>query len=277
MSNSLIKFEGFEESRVLALRPGSDYLDAIAANEGMLEPFGVSDLIRVKVPAGGGQSWEVEELSGTQNYKELVGIPVYYKPTGAIWPYAKSKEGSQPFIRTEDLVKGVEYGEDPGDLDLDLIEKFRIGQDEAGKGIYDWQGLRRAFWDVDAETGKRVKEGRLICLLRENDPLPILLRVPPTSLKNVTSFFKLASRTIALTRLIISLSLEQDTAESGEKYSRIRVKEVARLSKEEGAAIKQLWADRLAEAVHQAANESEHGESGDGEDEISMDGEPFVA
>lgn len=263
------------ESRIMALRPDSDYMEAITANEGMLEPFGVRDLIKAKVPAGGTETWVIDEMSGQESYKEIIGVPVFYKPTGAIWPSNESNEGTLPFIVTHDLVTGVEMGEDSGDLDLDLIESCRIGEDPAtGKGLYDWPKLRKAFWAVDEETGKRVKEGRIICILRENDPLPLLLRVPPTSLKNITSFFKLAARSIALFRLVLSFSLEVDKTDKGIKYSKIRVKEVGRLSKEEGAVIKEFWVDRLGEAVAAAATSQDHD---DDDAEITDDGEPFVA
>lgn len=266
--------EELNNSIIQAIRPDSPMIEALTENAemGVVEPLTVRDLIMVKMPSGETSKWIVDDLGGTEMFDELVGVPVLYKPAGVIWPYAKQTPGVMPYIRTTDLKVGVEVGEDPGDLDLDLLQTCQTGTDEQGRMLFDWQAIRKAFWNVDTETGKRVKESRLICLLRPDSNIPIVVRISPASLKPVVSFFKLLMNEVPLFRAVISLGLEKAEAEDGTKYYKATIKQTGTLSREEGQVIKQVYTQRLGGALEEVATsmDSDVDHSDEGEDDTPV-------
>src|SRR5690606_10313363 len=87
-------------------------------------------------------------------------------------------------------------------------------------------------------SGKRAQEYRVLCILRENDAFPLLIRAKPGSLKNVGDFInKLTAAGIPYFRAVVSLSLEKAQNAGGQPFSRIVPKLVGRLDAEAGAKV----------------------------------------
>ena len=237
--------EPAQESRFLALRSGGPVAEAFQANFAEGDGIQIGDLTMLKVPAGGATTWEFEDMSGVVTAREITGAIVAYQPYGILWPTEKSVEGAHPFMVTHDLKIGHRRSDDYGDLDPEGIEACRLPD-----GTYDWQKLPQNQWGSGKGRGKRCKEQRIICILRDEDTLPLMLRVPPASLQNVTRFIKKLS--VPFFRCVVKLTLEKADGPDG-PYARVKPAFVEALSPEEGLRIKRLYTDSLITAIREAA------------------------
>lgn len=234
------------QSRFLALQPGSDLREALEANL-QNEGIEVQDLVRVPIPSGGATTWVVETIQGEEETKELVGAFVYWGVRGTLWP-SEEPSDSRPVLVTNDLHRAYKFGDDYGDLDQDVIESCRRQDPETGESFYDWNVLPYNKWGTSrGGRGKRCKESRIICLLRENEAFPIIVNATPGSLKTVKPFTK--KLPLPHFRCVISLSLSKQVNKGGQPYSRIEPRLTGELTKEEGAAIRQLYTTPLTRVV----------------------------
>lgn len=240
-----------ETTQYLALRPGSDVMAALAENIDADEGISEKNLIKVPTPAGGATQWTIDEVDGQKSYKEIVGILVYYGKGGVLWPSNDPKPGTLPYLRTDDCRTAYQVGEDSGDLDLDELAKF-----DRGDGTYDWKKMVDGpdapfgFGTGKNGTGKRAQEYRVLCILREGDAFPLLIRAKPGSLKNVGDFInKLTAAGIPYFRAVISLGLEKAQNQGGQPFSRIVPKLVGRLDPEAGAKVKEIYSEPMKNAA----------------------------
>jgi hypothetical protein len=89
-----------EPGGYLALNHTPKEIGAIIADNLGGEQLTEFDLARVKVPSGGGTTWEVPTLGGLEPTKALTGVLVHFKRTRAYWaPDADS--GTPPQCRSE--------------------------------------------------------------------------------------------------------------------------------------------------------------------------------
>jgi hypothetical protein len=248
MSGELMTLEA---SGYLALQPGSDALAAIEANCADGDGFGESNLTKVPTPAGGATSWEVDELEGSKSYKSLDGILVFYGKGGVIWPTNDPKPGTLPVLRTDDCRTAYRVGEDIGDIDEQILMDHHRGD-----GLYDWKALADSpnapfgFGSGKNGHGKRAQEYRVICLLRQGDAFPLLIRAKPGSLKNVSQFInRLTAAGVPYYRAVVSLTLEKAASKGGQPFSRIVPKLLNRLDQEAGQRVKAVYTDRLSQAI----------------------------
>jgi hypothetical protein len=198
-----------EPGGYLALNSSPSELQAIiAANLGGDE-IGEFDLPRVKIPAGGGRTWEIPGPTGTDSIQELQGVLVHFKRTRAYWPN-EDPDGSPPQCRSADGVIGVG---DPG------------GQ------------CRRCPLSQFGAAGERpaCQEKEVWFLLREGLVLPLVLILPATSLRAAKNYRigTLAAAAIPAPSVVTSLRLEADRNRDGQAFSRAVPSIAARLSDEE--------------------------------------------
>lgn len=248
MSSELMTLE---QTEYLALRPDSDLQTALRENIDPDEGISEKSLIKVPTPAAGATNWTVDEVDGEKQYKTIDGILVYYGKGGVIWPSTDPKQGTLPFLRTDDCRTAYQVGEDSGDIDLDKLEQFSNGD-----GTYNWKGLADGpdapfgFGSGKNGTGKRAQEYRVLCILRKGDAFPLLIRAKPGSLKNVGDFInKLTAAGIPYFRAVVSLSLEKAQNSGGQPYSKIVPKLIGRLDADAGAKVKELYSAPMAAAV----------------------------
>lgn len=247
-----------ESSKFLALRPDSELAEAMAYNYANGETVRFSDLIRVKTPSGGSTKWSVEELTGEEMVDEIIGAVVYYHPAGTLWPTDELSEGAKPLLRTRDLITAEQFGEDYGDLDPDKIEEARLfdanGEPVStadGRGVYDWTKLYYNQWGTGKNgVGKRCKESRQLCILREGDQFPLYLQVQVGSLKDVTGFFRKLPG--AYFNFVVGFSLEKAKSSGGITFSKIKPRLVTKLSRPEALQLKSIYTDRLRGAMDEA-------------------------
>jgi hypothetical protein len=200
MSKELVKAESF------AIATQGEKVQAVLqANLGG-DTISQFDLDKVSVPSGGGIAWEVPSLTGTETLNELEGVIVGWKPVRSLY-LTKYTGGSEPPVCSSD----------------DGITGFG---DPLGKGIEERRSCADCpmnQWGSDPEgNGKRCSERRLLFMLRKTDQIPIMVVVPPTSLKNCKSYFlRLTQNNVPFYGVITGLTLAKTKSQSGITYSQI--------------------------------------------------------
>jgi hypothetical protein len=145
----------------LALHGDSDFKEAMAANLATGETIQVSDLIRIKTPAGGGRTWQYVNGDGVEvDCKAITGLFVYYAPMGQLWGSDEPTKGQRPVLTSYDLKTATRTNDSLGDIDPEQLAAFRVGD-----RTYDWAasvgGSRKAArW----QSCSRARRGRCCSL-----------------------------------------------------------------------------------------------------------------
>ena len=221
-----------------ALVPDSRQARIIAQNLGD-EPMRETDLVRVKTPLGGATKWTVEVNGNQETCDELVGILVGEAKRGVLWPDPNPTE-QRPVIISNDLLVGYRVSDDLGSVDPAALEKYRIGDRR-----YDWAALSSSpeFGYGAGGAGKRVKESRILAILREGDVWPVLVTVGPGSLAAWLPFRKRLP--CFAYEPVLGLRLERAKGSAGQPYSMIVPRLVGELSEEQGEVARQLYTEPL--------------------------------
>jgi hypothetical protein len=221
--------------------PGAVSIMALdTANNGMLaevikENFGgtglrLSDLDRIKIPGSAGVTWEVPtiEKPDGESRNELVGVIVAWADKKAWWPVkfgASDSANTPPSCKSEDMI----HGNGLPTLAISDKESVLI---EAGKAqrtpTSDVGGFlcatcpHNVFGGAPEGDGKWCKDMRFIVMLLNDAVLPVLIRVPPTSLLPLRNYFKrLASQGKRYYTTVTRLTLQKEANARGTKYSSV--------------------------------------------------------
>ncbi len=239
----------YESSRFAALAPNSDVGEALRANLSHGETLDESMLIRVKTPAGGATTWIIPGISGDETAAEITGLLVGFFPRGVLWPSDEPVEGTLPVLITHDLVRGYAVGEIPEEM-ADILEPHRLPD-----GGYDWQKLPYTqFGSGKGGFGKRAKEQRVLFVLREADPFPLVVAAQPGSLRAIRAF--VPRLPVPHYRAIVSLGLEKVTSKGGKPYARITPRLVGTIDKEAGERIRTLYTEPLGRVARRMTVET---------------------
>jgi hypothetical protein len=181
------------------------------------ERIDMSILTRVTVPAGGGVVWTIGDDDDMETAKTIDGIMCLYKPSWVLWGSELMEEGDLPVLVSDDGATAWQVSDDIGDLDPELLDAARIAE-----GQYDMSQLHYCqFGSAPNERGKRMKERRILGILREGDMLPLIIDLPPTSIKAVKT--AMLGKIIPKTgkyyqRAVVSLGLRSES-KGGNTYS----------------------------------------------------------
>jgi len=204
----------------VALANRTETVDLLVENFGPGASMSPWDLQRIRIPAGGGQAWEVQGLDGPQITQQLEAVVLIQRPGRAFWRNA-SPDNSPPDCTSMDARTGMG---DPGG-DCAACPYNQWGSDPRG------------------ERGKACKELCQLFLLRPEDRLPSLLTLPPTSLRPWRQYtYRLTNAGLLYYAVLTSIGLTQETNKDGQKYSKIVLSVAARLPDEEVQAIRELRA-----------------------------------
>ena len=222
------------------LTPGSRQMAIIAAN---LEGEGISemDLTKVRTPAGGGTTWEIDNQGNTETSQEIVGILVAIGKRGLLWPYDEIGE-EPPVIVTNDLVTGYRVSDKLGGIDATALDQYRIGDRR-----YDWAALSEGpeFGPKSGKggVGKRVKESRTLAILRDGDVWPVLISIGPGSLGTFMPFLK--KLPCFHYEAVIGLKLQKEKSKSGVTYSMIVPRLAGQLTEEQGEFVRKMYTEPM--------------------------------
>lgn len=181
----------------LVLQKDSNIVEIVEENLGS-EGVSSYDLDRVKIPAGGATAFEVPTLEGEESVKEIEGIIIFWKTARAYWPEKFNGENNPPQCSSVD-------GE--------------VGQGTPGG--YCSKCPLAQFGSAENGKGQACKQMRQLFIVRENDILPLVLTLPPTSIKPAKQYFmRLASKGIKYTHAVTRITLEKAKSGEGITYSK---------------------------------------------------------
>jgi hypothetical protein len=220
-----------------ALVPNSRQARIIAANVGN-EPVREQDLTKVSTPAGGGTVWQIDNLGNVESTDEIVGLLVAEGIRCTLWPKDDPSE-MRPVIVSHDGLVGYRVGDDLGDCDPKALEKYRIGDRK-----YDWTALSTGpeFGWGSGKGGPRsrkVKESRVLAILRTGETWPVLVTVGPGSLGNWLPFRKRLPAFIY--ECVVGLKLQKVKNDAGQPYSQLVPRLVGVLTEEQGNVAEAIY------------------------------------
>lgn len=233
--------------RFALLTAGNEFAESMQALHEAGETLGPGDLIRVKMPTQGAERWSVPGPDGETSERELVGALLHVQKCGVLWGSLTTTEGKPPVLRTWDMETAEQVGEIPPDM-AETLEPWRTGPKTFN--VSELDGFPYAQWGTGKNGhGKRLKEQRMIFILRYGDPAPIYVTVQPGSLKGVVAWFKkipLVQR-CAYWKTMVRLTLRKATAGTGEPYSQIVAETCGRIDDETATRLRSMWGEQLAE------------------------------
>jgi hypothetical protein len=180
------------------------------------------DFERIKVPAGGGTAWTIQGLDGEEMLKELAGIIIAWRDTRAYWSVPmEESDGNMP----------------PDCYSLDA----RTGTGTPGGNCHKC-ALAQVGSDPKSD-GQACKLIRQLFLVREDNLLPEIVNLPPSSVKPARQYFmRLASRAVPCYSLITKIGLEKTKNSQGIVYAKAVLTSGGRLTPEQARRVKEYAA-----------------------------------
>ena len=202
-------------------------LDIIRANL-KSQPLSLDLFDIVKSPSGGATVFEVPGLTGNDAAKELVGIVLDYTTPRAYWDSPDPVEGTPPVCLSQNSIISFD-----------------------GKACAHCPF--NTFGSKDGESSaKACKESVLLFLLRPNNIIPLLVRVPVTSKPRFLKYStRLLSTLTPISNVVTKITLEKVTSKGGKPYALFNFEAVNVLSPEEAAQAK-AYAQQFMEIVNAA-------------------------
>lgn len=192
-------------------------LEAVRENLGN-QPMTAGDFERIKFPSSGSLFWQVTDLAGELTpVKAIIGIVLHHKVSRVYWASEYSGEKIPPDCSSQD---GIEGRGTPGGLCMTCPYSAWESDPKGGGG----QACKQVGINVVAIPG---------------EVLPVIVPVPPTSLRPVKKFMLgLSSKKLKYSECIISFGLEATQNKAGMKYSIIKPTLIAVLPDEAKDQIK---------------------------------------
>jgi hypothetical protein len=236
-----------ESGSFRALAEGSMTAELLSANLGG-ESLRSSDLTWAKIPTGGATRWSWSTKSGADfSEKAITGLLVVVGRTESVlWPHSDATAGSRPLLMSDDGRVAYRTGQDYGDLDRNVIEAAK-NED----GTYNVAKIPYFQWEGRGPGSKppRAKSTRVIGILREEDNLPLFIRVSQTSLRAVDDLMRgITAEGLFHYRAIVELTLEKRKGARAD-YAVLVAKKVGEISPEQGAAAKAKIVDVMTPIV----------------------------
>lgn len=168
-----------------------------------VKPF---DLDRIKVPTGGSQMWELPSLRGVQGSPVIEGIILHVRAMRSFWQekYGSGQGNVPPDCTSTDLLRGV--GKPGGDCQKCPFAQYGSAIDDKGQ----------------PGKGQACKESKLLLVMRQDDVVPLLIIVPPTSLKPAMKYLlRLANAGLPYQAVTTQFRLKGARNAGGIAYSEI--------------------------------------------------------
>ena len=197
--------------------------EEIKENAGKRAPS-ISDLDKIKVPAGGAIMWEVLDVNGEEDNVKTFEAVIMAAQDVRVFYATKYSGGNEP----------------PDCLSLDMIHGL-VGEDCPPDVTGECASCPKAEWGSatndkgDPAGGKACSERKQMLLFRPDDQAPVVLSVPPTSLKEVENYIRRLpiSRDELYWSCVTKFALKKEKSGSGIAYSQIVCDFVRGLNDEE--------------------------------------------
>lgn len=211
-----------EEKKFELVTLSGDLAEAIAEE---LEGLGAIPFERAKIPSGGGLAFELpgetedEPIMST----ELTGVILYHHPVNAYWEEQYNGGNEPPDCSSMDGKQGVFRA--TGEIrDCSKCPYNEFGSSNSGSG------------------GKACKNIHRCYILREGNPIPIILALPPTSLKYIRDYIgkRILVKGMRCYDAITKITLKKEKSNDGILYSRAAFAFVDKLAAEQRAEAKSM-------------------------------------
>lgn len=189
---------------------------------------------RVKVPAGGGLSWEIpgDDPNRPVTVPELVGVIVDHHPISSLWLNPFTGDNNPPDAYSLD-----------GKVQVltDAAREAGASEDLASCPFNQWGSVSLIGGQGN---GKATKNMHRIYLLGSGEALPRQVTLPPTSVKAFGDFIgkRIIARGKRSTDVVVSIGLVRDVSKSGITYSKATFQIVSELDEAQVAALRQYAA-----------------------------------
>jgi len=195
---------------------------ALEGNLGGGSTVSIYDLEQIKNPGKGSMQWVVPCLEGEKLEKEIKGIIVGKRARRSYWMTSVDEGGEgSPDCASEDGVTGRALTDDGP------------GGDCAECPMNEWGS------DPKGGAGKACKETMDLVVVGEDDMLPVVVNLPPTSLKSFNKYMlRLTKARKPFFGVVTAISLEPKTMRSGQKTSEAQFNVVNILDEDELERIK---------------------------------------
>lgn len=200
---------------------GGDSLAILQENLAPGEQLGPGDIPHITVPAGGGIAWEIPGDEGYDSVRTINAVIAHHSPARAFWRSGMEDTGggTPPDCISNDGIMGEALTEDGPGGECASCPFNQWGSSTKGKG-------------------KACKETFALYLLRPNEAMPTLLRVPPTSLDAYKKYrLALTNQRLRYFDVETAISLEKVQNAGGITFGRIVFKKGRNLSEDEVAAV----------------------------------------
>lgn len=179
-----------------ALAPDSIGLEIIRENIGEGD-LNILDLDRIKIPAGGGTTWEVPAIDGIQGIRDLEVVIIAWRQTRLFW---------ETSLDDADEVTPPDCASDDGRIGLGMF-----GPGSAGNPTGDCASCPMNVWgsDIKGGEGKGCREQRQLIVLLPGGILPMSVSLPPTSILPLKKYMlRLASASLPFYSVTTKLLLD---------------------------------------------------------------------
>ena len=189
-----------------------DFAEAIAEE---MDGLGQIPYDRVKIPSGGGLAFMVpgEDEDNPDMAKELVGVILHHHPMNAYWKDKFSGGNEAPDCASIDGKTGI---------DRDTGEARNCANCPYNQFATDG-------------SGKPCKNIHRVYFLREGNPVPLILSLPPTSLKFMRDYIgkQILLKGLRCYDAITKITLKKEKSNGGIDYSRAAFAFVDKLTDEQ--------------------------------------------
>lgn len=205
----------FESPVLCSQEEQREILEVMQANFSEDVPI---DFPRIRIPPGGGTTFEVPSDEGTEPVKELVGVILDHYRVNAYWEGEYAGTGTPPTCSALDAKTGI--GKPGGNCDTCKLNAW--GSNTKGG------------------RGKACKNIRRVYLLTEGEMLPYLLALPPTSLEDFNAYMRrlTSKHKVPYYGAISKAKLYRAQNKDGITYSAVAWSFVGALSPQDRAAMK---------------------------------------
>lgn len=184
------------------ITPITEEISSIIKEE--LDGLGQIPFDTVKVPSGGGLAFELpgDDPDAPETAQDITGVIVHHHPVNAYWKDAYTGGSQQPDCSSID-----------GKMGLEVASGELRSCEGCPYNLYGSAG--------DGSNSKACKNGHRVYILREGEVLPLLLTLPPTSLRAFKDY--LAKRIVLKGKrswhVITRITLKREQNAGGIKYS----------------------------------------------------------
>lgn len=223
-------------------------------NETMLTTF--------KLPPAGGQHWSIPSMFGDDEVSKALDVVIIGQMVRrAMWfdELGKGSSGTEPPVCT---AQDVAESKMVGHANTEAVAKHPKTAKGDTLGMPGGQCTKCAYAQFgskpDGGNQQWCRMARVLMVVRPNELLPSLVRLPATSNRAFLDYStKLVVQGIKLSQVVTQITLEKDKSEGGVDYSRAVFSVLEKLPDEAAAAFENYRVSRGYSTLRQVAAESD--------------------